>query len=87
MDRLVYMSMSNCVKELDALKMLVLSGRFSLAEVADWISEISWNLSNVAHRRRYDSDEFQCRLKKLVRRRKEEEEDIEKLKEPEREDV
>lgn len=70
MDRLTHISMTNCIKELDALSQLVASGEFSYDELADWIVEISWNLSNVFRRRRYDSDEFQHRLRKLVQDKK-----------------
>lgn len=70
MDRLTHISITNCVKELDALEKLVVSGDFSLEEIAGWISQISWELSNVFQRTRYDSDEFQHRLKKLIYDRK-----------------
>jgi len=66
MDRLTHISVTNCIKELDALSALVSSGEFDSAEVSDWITEISWNLGNVFRRRRYDSDEFQHRLRKLI---------------------
>ena len=72
MDRLTHISVTNCIKELDALEKLVISEHFSPQEVADWIAEVSWNLSNVFQRRRYDSDEFQHRLKKLVKNKKRE---------------
>lgn len=72
MDRLTHMSITNCTKELDALEKLILSERFSYQEVADWVAEIGWNLTNVFRRRRYDSDEFQHRLKKLVKGKKRE---------------
>ena len=61
------MSITNCIKELDALETLTLSEQFTYQEIADWLAEVSWNLSNVFGRRRYNSDEFQCRLKKLVK--------------------
>jgi hypothetical protein len=66
MDRLTHISITNCIKELDALEKLVISGDFSDQELADFLQEISWNLSNVFRRVRYDSDEFQCRLRKLI---------------------
>lgn len=67
MDRLTHMSITNCIKELDALEKLITSGQFTHEEIADWVSEISWNLSNVFNRRRYNSDEFQHRLRKLIK--------------------
>jgi len=70
MDRLTHISVTNCIKELDALSSLVLSEQFSYEEIADWVVEISWNLSNVFQRRRYDSDEFQHRLRKLIQENK-----------------
>lgn len=70
MDRLTHISITNCIKELDALEKLIISERFSHREVADWVAEISWSLANVFNRRRYDSDEFQHRLKKLVKESK-----------------
>ncbi len=72
MDRLTHISITNCTKELDALEKLILSGRFSHQEVADWVAEISWNLAGVFRRSRYDSDEFQHRLKRLVQEKKRE---------------
>ena len=70
MDRLTHISITNCTKELDALANLALSGEFTQQELADWIQEISWNLAHVFRRQRYNSDEFQCRLKKLIQDRK-----------------
>lgn len=70
MDRLTHMSITNCVKELDSLEKLILSGEFTLEEISDWIKEVSWNLSGVLMRRRYDSDEFQHRLKVWINKRK-----------------
>lgn len=70
MDRLTHISITNCTKEMDALSNLVLSGEFTIEEIADWIQEISWNLSYVFRRQRYNSDEFQMKLKKLVQERK-----------------
>ncbi len=66
MDRLTHLSITNCVKELDSLEKLVISGKFSHEEISSWISQISWELSNIFQRIRYDSDEFQHRLKKLL---------------------
>jgi len=54
---------------MDALSTLVLSGEFTIEEIADCIQEISWNLSYVFRRQRYNSDEFQMRLKKLIQER------------------
>jgi len=70
MDKLTHISITNCIKELDALEKLILSEDFSYQEVADWVVEISWNLANIFQRRRYDSDEFQHRLKKLIQESK-----------------
>ena len=70
MDKLTHISITNCIKELDALKNLILSGEFSYETVAEWVSQISWEMSNVFQRRRYDSDEFQHRLKKLIQESK-----------------
>jgi len=72
MDKLTHMSITSCIKELDALEKLILSERYSYQEVADWIAEISWNMANIFRRRRYDSDEFQHRLKKLIKEKKRE---------------
>jgi len=74
MDRLAYTSVANGIKELDALKLLVLSERYSYAQIADWLAEVSWNLEGMLTRRqRYDSDEFQCILRGLVQEKKKEE--------------
>ena len=70
MDRLTHMSITNCIKELDAMKNLILSEGFSYEEIADWVAEISWNLANIFQRRRYDSDEFQLRLVRLIQETK-----------------
>lgn len=70
MDRLTHISVTNCIKELDSLEKLVISEEYTHAEIADWISEISWNVANIFRRVRYDSDEFQHRLKKLVQENK-----------------
>ena len=70
MDRLTHISITNCVKELDALEKLIISQDYSLEEIAGWVSQISWELSNVFNRTRYDSDEFQHRLKTLIYNRK-----------------
>lgn len=70
MDRLTHISITNCIKELDALEKLLLSGDFTDKELSDFIQEVSWNLSNVFRRVRYDSDEFQCRLRKILHDRK-----------------
>ena len=70
MDRLTHLSITNCIKELDALSKLALSGKFSYEELSDWIEQISWEMSNIFQRRRYDSDEFQLKLKKLISKHK-----------------
>lgn len=69
MDRLTFRSIVNCVKEIDALEKLVLSGTLSHTEIADCLQEVGWNLTNVTGRRRseYRSDEFQHRLRKLIK--------------------
>jgi hypothetical protein len=70
MDRLTHTSITNCVKELDCLEKLILSGEFSQEEIASWVAQISWELSNVFQRIKYDSDEFQHRLKLLIQKNK-----------------
>lgn len=66
MDRLTHNSITNCIKELDSLEKLTVSGEFTFEQLSDFIKEISWNLSNVFARVPYVSDEFQYRLIKLV---------------------
>jgi len=73
MDRLTHISITNCIKELDALEKLVLSGEYSRKQLADWIAQISWEMSNIFRRRRYDSDELQFVLRGLIRKRKQQE--------------
>lgn len=70
MDKLTHISITNCIKELDCLEKLVSSGDFTDQQISDFIQEISWNLSNVFRRVRYNSDEFQCRLRKMLHDRK-----------------
>lgn len=70
MDRLTHISITNCIKELDALEKLVVSEEFTAQEIADYLQEVSWNLSNVFRRVRYNSDEFQHLLRKLVQANK-----------------
>lgn len=70
MDRLTHISITNCIKELDALEKLVISEEFTPQEIADFLQEVSWNLSNVFRRVRYNSDEFQHLLRKLVQAHK-----------------
>jgi hypothetical protein len=70
MDRLTHISITNCIKELDALEKLVLSENFTPQEIADFLQEVSWNLSNVFRRVRYNSDEFQHRLRRLIQENK-----------------
>ena len=72
MDRLTHMSLTNCIKELDALEKITLSGRYTPEQISDWIKQISWELSNVFRRKRYDSDELQFILRKIVSEDKEE---------------
>lgn len=73
MDRLTHMSVTNGVKELNALKLLILSEHFSHTQIADWVAEVAWNLEHIFQRQRYDSDEFQCLLKKLIQETKKKE--------------
>ena len=70
MDKLTFISLTNCIKELDALEKLTSSEEYSYEEIAEAISEISWNLSNVFTRNRYNSDEFQMKLKKHLKDKK-----------------
>jgi hypothetical protein len=70
MDRLTHKSITNCIKELDALEKLVLSGEYDTQKIADCISEVSWNLAGIFRRQRYDSDEFQHALRKILKERK-----------------
>jgi len=70
MDRLTHISVTNAIKELVALKALVVSGEFSLEELSDFIDEISWHLAGVFQRKRYNSDEFQHRLAGVLQARK-----------------
>ena len=70
MDKLTHISLTNCIKELDSLEKLALSEKFTLEEVASWIAQISWELSNIFNRKRYNSDEFQHRLRKLIKEKK-----------------
>ncbi len=70
MDKLTHLSLTNCIKELDSLEKLALSEKFTLEEIASWIAQISWELSNVFNRKRYNSDEFQHRLRKLITEKK-----------------
>lgn len=80
MDRLTHLSITNCIRELDALEKLAISESFSYEEIASWIAQVSWELSNIFQRKRYDSDEFQYRLKKLItdgkKNRKPQDEDV-----------
>ena len=70
MDKLTHMSITNAIKELDALKALVVSGEFTFEEVSDFINEISWHLAGIFQRNRYNSDEFQHRLSGILQARK-----------------
>lgn len=72
MDKGTHISVTNCIKELDALSQLVASEKYSMEDVADWIAQISWELSGVFRRRRYNSDEFRLKLRQLVKERKQE---------------
>jgi hypothetical protein len=66
MDKLTHLSITNCIKELDSLAKLAYSSKFTYEELADWIEQVGWELANVMQRRRYDSDEFQLKLKTML---------------------
>lgn len=70
MDRLTHISLNNCIKELESLSKLVETEKFSYKQISDFIREITWNLSNVFERRRYNSDEFQFMLQKIIKQKK-----------------
>ena len=72
MDRLTHIDVANSVKVLGVLGFLILSKQFSFTQIADWTVGISWNRENVFQRRCYNSDEFQCLLKKLTQEIKKE---------------
>lgn len=72
MDRRTYASITNCIKELDSLEKLIVSSRFGYEEIADWVAQISWELSRVFQHRAYNSDEFQLKLSSLISKIKEE---------------
>jgi hypothetical protein len=82
MDRLTHTSITNCIKELDALEKLTASGHYSPEQVSDWIREVSWNLSRVFRRQRYDSDEFQHILRSLIKKQKRKENEDKASKDP-----
>lgn len=68
MDRLTHISITNAIKELEALKGLVLCGSFTDEEIADLIEEISWCLARTFQRHRYDSDEMRMLLAKELKK-------------------
>jgi hypothetical protein len=70
LDRLTHTSITNAIKELEALKGLVLCGAFTEDEIADFIEEISWCLARTFQRHRYDSDEMRMLLAKELKRNK-----------------
>lgn len=70
MDKLTHISLTNCIKELDSLEKLVQTEEYSYEEVAEAIKEISWNLSLIFNRRRYNSDEFQLKLRDHLKSKK-----------------
>lgn len=80
MDKLTHLSLTNCIKELNSLEALIASENYSHEEIASWVAQISWELSNVFQRVRYDSDEFQFRLRQLVHKVKKEKITAEKRK-------
>jgi hypothetical protein len=73
MDKLTHISIINCVKELDALEKIITSGLYSNEKIAEWVTQISWELSGAMQRRRYDSDELQFILRKIMKDLKKEE--------------
>lgn len=72
MDKLTHLSITNCLKELAALEALVASEKYSYEEIASWVSQVGWELSNIFQRVLYNSDEFQFRLRQLVHTAKKE---------------
>ena len=79
MDRLTHESLLNAIKELESLKTLVDSNKFSIEEISEFVSEIAWNMSGIVKRRAYKSDEFQCRLRGILHSAKRDRLAIEKL--------
>jgi hypothetical protein len=67
MDKLTHMSIVNCIKELDALEKIITSDLYTKEKVAEWVEQISWELSGVMQRKRYDSDELQFILRKILK--------------------
>lgn len=67
MDKLTHMSIVNCIKELDALEKIITSDLYTKEKIAEWVEQISWELSGVMQRKRYDSDELQFTLKKILK--------------------
>lgn len=61
------MSIVNCIKELDALEKIITSDLYTKEKVAEWVEQISWELSGVMQRKRYDSDELQFILRKILK--------------------
>lgn len=67
MDKLTHMSIVNCIKELDALEKIITSDLYTKEKIAEWVEQISWELSGVMQRKRYDSDELQFILRKILK--------------------
>lgn len=61
------MSIVNCIKELDALEKIITSDLYTKEKIAEWVEQISWELSGVMQRKRYDSDELQFILRKILK--------------------
>lgn len=74
MDKLTHISIVNCVKELDALEKIITSGKYNNEKIAEWVIQISWELSGVMQRRRYNSDELQFVLRNIMKDIKKEKE-------------
>jgi hypothetical protein len=70
MDKLTHVSITNCIKELDALALVIASGEYSIEKIEEWVVQISWELARVMQRRRYDSDELQCVVRKILKDKK-----------------
>lgn len=79
MDRLTHDSLLNAIKEIESLKIIIDSNRFSMEEISEFVAEIAWNMSGIMKRRAYKSDEFQCRLRGLLHSAKRERLSVEKL--------
>jgi hypothetical protein len=70
MDKPTRGSLWNCVKELESLSILSKTGVCTEEEISDFIQEIGWNIVGVIHGKSYISDEFQMRLSKFLKEKK-----------------